>query len=185
VELLVLVAVFWALMTALGIVGWASWRRTTRLRKGTSPDQPASKPDIVRSSRTTFLAAATGASVAIAGGLSVARNPPNPIALVVSALGVWILAGGLWSRVAGFETFGSGLVLHYGRRHSFRVIWAECRSLRPPRWPMGGWRLATEGGSQTLMPSDVLGNEWMLEHVVRSAGLSFYGRKWIRKSPIR
>jgi hypothetical protein len=139
----------------------------------------------MRSSRTTFLAAAAGASLAIAGGVAVARSPPNQIALVLAALGVWILAAGLLSRVTGLEVTHSGLVVCYGLRHPFRLTWVQCRSLRPPRWPMGGWRLGTEQESRTLMPSDVLGNEWMLDHLVRCAELSFDGRKWIGMSSNR
>jgi hypothetical protein len=134
----------------------------------------------MRSSRTTFLASAAGVIVAVAGGLSVARGPPNPIALLVSALGVWIVVAGLWSRVTGFEALDSGLVVRYGRQRPFHVTWAECRSLRAPRWPMGGWRLEGERTRCTLMPSDVLGNEWMLDLLVRSAELSFDGSRWIR-----
>ena len=184
-ELLLFALAFWVLMIALATVGWVSWRRTAPLRSGRSQGSIGSLPTLIRSSRTTFLAAAAGASLAMTGGVAIARSPTRPIALLVSALGAWIVAAGLWSRVTGFEALGAGLVLRYGQRPPFHLTWAECRSLRPPRWPMGGWRLATERGNQTLMPSDVLGNEWMLDHLVRSAGLSFDGRRWIRMSPSR
>src|SRR5205814_390852 len=73
-----------------------------------------------------------------------------------------------------------GMVIRYARSPPHAVPWAGFVALRPPRWPMGGWRLDASAGSRSLMPSDLWGNEDVLDAIVERAGLTFDGRSWSR-----
>ena len=178
-ELLVPVAAFWALVLGLCGTGLISWRRTRPIRAGLAATELA-LPIAARTSRSTFLAASAGATVALAGAVRVARGPPFPVALTLAAFGIGVAAAGVWARVSEIDVEESGLAVLYAGKRAFRMPWAECRALRPPRWPLGGWRLEAEGGTRVLMPSDLLGNEDLLDLVVLSVGLSFDGRAWRR-----
>jgi hypothetical protein len=171
----ILIAASTALVSALVAVDLVSWRRTLSLRSGRSGAIVTSSPGSLRSSRTTFLAAASGACVA-AAGLAAGRRTPSLLALV--AAGTWIAAAGLWARVAELEVDEAGITVRYSRRQAYRLSWKDCRGLAPPRWPLGGWCLRAHGRGRTLMPSDVLGNEDVLRRLVQASRLSFDGREW-------
>ena len=89
-------------------------------------------------------------------------------------------ASGFAARVGSLEVAGGGLTVRYAARRPFEVSWSDLRELRPPRWPLGGWRLIGEAGSRTLMPSDLLGHEWVLDAIIDRAGLQFGEGAWIR-----
>jgi hypothetical protein len=87
---------------------------------------------------------------------------------------------GFTARVGSLDVAGGGLTVRYAARRPFEVSWSDLRELRPPRWPLGGWRLIGEAGSRTLMPSDLLGQEWVLHAIIDRAGLRFGEGAWIR-----
>ena len=49
-------------------------------------------------------------------------------------------------------------------------------------WPVGGWRLAA---GPMLMPSDLWGQEGVLEVIVARAGLRSAGREWVAATRTR
>lgn len=99
-------------------------------------------------------------------------------AVVLVTVGAVVAVSGLTARVVAFEVEDAGLVVRYAARPSFELLWSDCVELRPPRTPLGGWRVIGVDRSRTLMPSDVLGNAWVLEAVVVRSGLLFRDRSW-------
>jgi len=94
------------------------------------------------------------------------------------APGAFVAVTGFAARVVALESTGRGLVIRYAARRSFFVPWSGCVELRPPRTPLGGWRVSARGGSRTLMPTDVLGHERMLAALVTGSELVFQGGAW-------
>jgi hypothetical protein len=94
------------------------------------------------------------------------------------APGAFIAVSGFAARVVALESTGRGLVIRYAARRPFVVPWSGCVELRPPRTPLGGWRVSAVGGSRTLMPTDVLGHERILEDLIVGSGLVFRGHSW-------
>lgn len=176
-------------VTALIVVDVVSWGRTRPLRTGHPPpragpsrsDAGAASVGASRSagsSPTTFLAGAAGL-VAMAYGLTSGPGAgwASPVCLLAGAfVGVTGLAG----RVRMVEAGDQGLVVHYAGRPPWRVPWTRISGLGAPSTPVGGWRLVADGRSRTLMPSDLLSNEWVLVAVIQAAGLSFTGGRWER-----
>jgi hypothetical protein len=171
----ILVSGFSALLSALVAVDFVCWRRTLALRSGHAEPIVTDGTAKLRSSRTTFLAAASGA---VAAAAAAAHSTPTPSSLALAAVGAWIAAAGLWSRVTALEVDEAGFTIRYARRRAYRLAWKDCRGLAPPRWPLGGWCLRAEDRGRTLMPSDVVGNEDVLRRLVQASGLSFDGREW-------
>jgi hypothetical protein len=162
---------------ALVWVDAVSWRRTRGLRtKRKMGERLPEISAVSRSSPTTYLAACAGAAL-LATGLTSIDGVVWP-SLCLAVAGLFVLVTGLAWRVRGFRYNGEVLVVRYAMRPSWVVPLGACRELRPPRLPVGGWRVRTADGGRTLMPSDLLGNEWVLTAIVARAGWSFDGRTW-------
>jgi hypothetical protein len=101
-----------------------------------------------------------------------------PSRIVLAAGGLFVVGVGLAARVTGLMANGSGLVITYAARRPYGMAWEECDRLVPPRSPLGGWRVGKVQGSRTLMPSDLMGHEDVLDVIVRRASLRFDGRVW-------
>jgi hypothetical protein len=166
-------------VAALIAVDVIAWRRTRPLRTGDLPPRAGrAMPREVRSSRTTFLAGTAGVLL-MACGLTSALGWGS---LVLIAAGAFVAVTGLAGRVRMIGIEGTGLVIRYAARPSVRLPWAAVSGIRAPRTPLGGWRLIRIGRSHSLMPSDLLGNEWLLVEAIRSTGLLRHGRRWMRPS---
>jgi hypothetical protein len=170
-----------ATFAGLFAVGLTGFRRTRRLRHGHRGPGPAVRRPVARpvapTSRTTHLAGAGGLLVALLAVVGAPRTPPWATA-VAMAWGALIAATGIAGRVAALEVRDEGLTIRYERRPPFRLPWPDLRRIRPPATPLGGWRLEGVSGSRTLMPSDLLGNEAVIETGILRAGLAFDGRCW-------
>jgi hypothetical protein len=177
-------------LVALLVVDAISWHRTRGIRTGSSSSatQPTSRgppPNPVvgsrygRASPTTWLAGAAGLWSAAYGATTPSGIRWTSRALI--AAGGFILLAGLIGRVRTVRAERAGVVVHYAGRRRLTLPWAACQELRPPRSFVGGWRVIGTGGSGSLMPSDLLGNEWLLAAIVDSARLSFSGRSWVKE----
>jgi hypothetical protein len=165
-------------VTALIVVDVVSWRRTRPLRTGHLPPSAASVASSrpAGSSPTTFLAGGAG-WLTMAYGLTAGPGDgwASPACILAGALiGVTGLAG----RVRMVEAGEHGLAIHYAAHPPWRAPWTQISGLEAPSTPLGGWRLVVDGGSRTLMASDLLSNEWLLVAVIQAAGLSFTGTRW-------
>jgi hypothetical protein len=180
---------FVADVVALLVVDAISWHRTRGMRTGESPSAtetsrgPPSNRVVAsrdgRASTTTWLSGAAGLWAVAYGGTT-----PNVIGWTSRALivaGGFIALAGLLGRVRTVRAERTGVVVHYAGRRPLSLPWAACQELRPPRSFVGGWRMIGTVGSRSLMPSDLLGNEWLLAAIVDSARLSFSGRSWVRE----
>jgi len=98
--------------------------------------------------------------------------------VIATVAGALVTASGIRSRVTELEVRDDALVVHRAFRQRVTLRWARLRSLTGPRIPLGGWRLRGEARSITLMPSDLLGHEAVLEVAIERAGLRFDGRRW-------
>jgi hypothetical protein len=107
---------------------------------------------------------------------------PRTTHVVLALGGVLVAVSGFTARVTSVEVAGSGLTARYAARRPFELSWSDLRALQPPRWPLGGWRLIGDKEHRTLMPSDLLGHEWVLAAVIDRAGLRFARREWGRES---
>src|SRR5207249_1294774 len=169
---------FWSLVVGLFAVGLVSWRRTARLRSGRPPARAVPRRIRTGTSMTTALAGLAGLAAAGWGALFASRN--GTLGVAATAGGLLIAASGFRSRVISLAIGDTGLRIGYAGRVPFRVRWNDCRSLSPPVSFLGGWRVRTSGGSVTLMPSDLLGHECILEAIVSRAGMRFDGKRWRR-----
>jgi hypothetical protein len=109
-------------------------------------------------------------------------QPASMESLALLAVGAFIVIAGTWSRVTGLQLSEVDLTVVYAARRARSTRLADIRELRPPRTPGGGWKLETaaQGRGATLMPSDLLGHEAMLDLIVVRSSLRFDGRSWIR-----
>jgi hypothetical protein len=123
-----------------------------------------------------LLAGFAGLSLVAVGALGLRRGLVP--AAGVMAPGMFIAVSGFAARVVALASTVEGLVIRYAARRPFLVPWSGCVELRPPRTPLGGWRLSTRRGSRTLMPTDVLGQERVLDALIMGSGLVFQGRSW-------
>ena len=169
-------AAFTGLTGSLLLIGIRGWQRTRSLRCGRSTQGPHSNRE--GSSVATRLAAWAGAAGVAWGAIFLGLGHVS--GALVAAWGGAIALSGWRSRVTGLLVDRTGLWIRYARRTAFRVEWVDCRALRPPRSPVGGWTVITRSSRRMLMPSDVLGHEAALEAIVRGAGLRFDGSAWIR-----
>ncbi len=103
----------------------------------------------------------------------------------VTLAGILVIVSGFRDRVMEVAVDDRALLVYRARRSPTRLAWSEVLAVRAPRIPLGGWRVTTGDRSTTLMPSDVLGNEWVLLEVIRRAGLVRNGRRWIRSGDAR
>ncbi len=162
-------------------VGLASWRRTRALRTGSVPLLVPVRPFDGRSSPTTHLAAMGGLLLTALAARRVAAGT-NPVApwVALTATGCFVLLSAVRSRVRSIAVSSDGISIGYASGRSTNIAWSDCRGLRPPRTPIGGWRLARPSGVVTLMPSDLLGLEAALASVVVLGGLAREGGRWSR-----
>jgi hypothetical protein len=164
-------------VAALGAVGTIVRRRTRAVRRGTLAGPRPSWGER-RTSRTTHLAWAGGAAAGLwavsLGGIA---------APALGAAAAFVAATGVAHRVIRLDVAPDGLTVHYAARAARCVHWDRCRSLRPPRGPLGAWRIDAGDVVATLMPSDLLGNEPVLAEVTRRAGLAFGRGAWRRPDP--
>lgn len=170
-------------VAGLFTVGLVSWSRTGELRRGMTrrPPRPPAGASF-RSSRTTLLAAQAGVAAVAWGASAWSAHRMEAVPLV--AAGMFVAVTGSVARVIGIRADDDGLVVLLARRPSFRAGWPELFTLRPPAFPLGGWRLTdVHGARSTLMPSDLLGHEALLETIVARADLRFDGRMWRRDPP--
>jgi len=114
------------------------------------------------------------------------RDPP-PGWVFVGVAGVLVAVLGLGARVASIQIDEYRLRVEYGWSRPFSLRWEECLRLAPPRWPMGAWRVSGRVGDHDvacrLMPTDLLGHEFVLGVVAARAGLVFDGGGWT--APVR
>jgi hypothetical protein len=174
-------ASFFLLVGILVAVGVASWTRTAPLRRGKIPQarDPPGRAS-VSSSAATFLAAMAGVAAAAWGAIA-AGEGHRIVGVLLVAAGLFIGAAGSVARVAGLRVGADGFVVLFTRRPPFAASWTEIAALRPPRSPLGGWRVTNLRGDRwTLMPSDLLGHEELLDLIVVCASLRFDGRNWSR-----
>lgn len=171
---------FLADVVALVAVDVISWRRTRPLRTG-SPPPPLTRDGMARSSGATFLAGTAGL-LAMVYGLTDRKGLGWGL-LAPTLAGAFVSVTGLAGRVRMLGAGDAGLVVRYVGRPALHVPWAALGELRAPMTPLGGWRLIHEGRRRSLMPSDLLGNEWVLIEAIRAAGLTFEGKRWIKPRP--
>jgi hypothetical protein len=166
-----------------------SWRRTRALRDGRPSPMAGSlrrgPPGLAllgsrgaRSSRTTFLAGAAGLWALAYGATPTCAGGWGSPAFV--AAGGFVAVTGLVGRVRTLRAGRAALVVCFAARPALVLSWESCLELQPPRTPFGGWRVIGSHVSRSLMPSDVLCNEWLLAAIIDAAGLSFQGRRWMR-----
>jgi len=174
-------ASFFFLVSILLAVGLGSWIRTAPIRRGEilqARDPPGRASD--SSSAATFLAAIAGVAAAAWGAIA-AGEGQRTVGVFLVAAGLFIAAAGSVARVAGLRAGAEGFVVLFARRPPFAASWIEIAALRPPRSPLGGWRVTNLRGDRwTLMPSDLLGHEALLDLIVVRASLRFDGRSWSR-----
>jgi hypothetical protein len=169
-------------LVALDLV---SWHRIAPVRKGRiiRARDPPSDAFSFSCSRATFLPSVAGVA-AMAWGLAwihPAGGGAFLLGLLQVAAGAFIVVAGLSGRVTGVRADRDGLVVTLARRPPFRASWDELQALVPPASPVGGWLLVDGHGKRSsLMPSDVWGQEDLLERIVVSAALRFDGRGWSR-----
>jgi hypothetical protein len=186
VRAMVRVASGWFVLSALAsllAVDLLSWARCADLRRGRVPgfarSEPLGPPRLdpgSRSSRTTWLAAAAGAGLAVRGAVGLDRAAGT----LVLAAGLAVALAGVARRVRAVEAASRELLVRYGVGPPFRLPWSACSTIRPPRTPVGAWRLVGPAGAARLMPSDLLGREVVLRVLVERSGLRFDGRAWTR-----
>ena len=166
-----------AVVAAVGIV---SWGRTAPIRRGRGPPRrrPLPVAQASRTSRASFVPGLAG-TAALAWSETAQFGPPA-LQIVLALGGALVAVSGFTARVASLDVAGGGLTVRYTARPPFKVSWSDLRELRPPRWPLGGWRLIGEARSRTLMPSDLLGQEGVLDAMIDRAGLRFGEGAWIR-----
>jgi hypothetical protein len=120
--------------------------------------------------------------------MAVAGTVPGraaPLArLALGTAGVLVAWTGFASRVVGLEVRPDGLVVHHRLVRPFHLRWTDVRRVVAPVTFVGGWRLVGRTGSRTLMPSDLLGHEFVLDLVVVRGGLTRSGRSWARPAPV-
>jgi hypothetical protein len=182
----------WALALALlgtcfatlATVGLSSWRRTRPLRRGETaalplhPDTPAGGG---RTSRVTYAPAIAGVAIVAIGCLAAASRARPLLVVGLATAGVTVAISGLSGRVTAIQTRPQGLVVRYAQRGPFALPWGQCEAVRPPRWPLGGWKIErADGATRVLMPSDLRGLEWVLAACIDGAGLRFDGKAWGR-----
>jgi hypothetical protein len=133
----------------------------------------------------TYLPAATGIALMVLAG-SVAASPgPAVVAMALALSGATVASLGVWGRVTEMRAGWEGLTILYTGRSAFSMAWPECEQVTGPRWPLGGWRIRrSDGASRTLMPSDLLGREWVIGAAIDGAGLHFDGRVWQRPGAV-
>jgi hypothetical protein len=172
------VIVFVASLLALSATNLVVWRRTVGRRRGRSPPPRHSSIGSVWAvtSRVTWLPGTAGLGTAGAGLLALERS--WVVGGALAAWGTFIAASGFGGRVAGLEIADTGLTVRFGHRPSFTLAWADCTELLPPRTPFGGWKFVGRGSFATLMPSDLIGLEWVLDEAVRNSRLQFGERTW-------
>jgi hypothetical protein len=179
-----LLAGFGLAVAAMFVVDAVSSRRTTSLRKGRSPPtsdrSPRAPSSGGRTSRTTFLPGLAGAALALDGGLVLAGGRPGGLLLLIP--GAVVAGFGFRARITFVSAGPNGLRLHYPRRSPFVAQWPTLVALSPPRVWFAGWRVRTLLAGRTLMPSDVLGHEEVLQAIVEWAGFDFDGRSWSRQA---
>jgi hypothetical protein len=168
------------LVAALLTVNVVVWVRTSDMRSGRPQRRPVLS-GFFRTSRFTWLAGLAGVAVA-AVGIGMLAERPGWLGLGVAGAGTFVAVAGLTARVSGLEVTDSGLTVHYAARRPFSLSWTECRELRAPRTQLGAWRVTGFERSITLMPSDVLGLEWILRATVVRAGLHFEDEAWRRRA---
>jgi hypothetical protein len=180
-----------AAYAGLAAVGTLSWRRTRPLprpnphgiaRLGRGPPPVSSPPAFASTSRTTYLAGAAGLAV-MALGMAVTATGHVRGAVAVATAGAFVAVAGFRSRVAGLGVGTEGLLIRYAHRPAIMLPWTELVRLSGPRTPLGGWRLDGTAGRVTLMPSDLLGHEWLVTVAIERAQLSRDGRRGWRRPP--
>jgi hypothetical protein len=172
-------ASFFLVVAVLFAVDLVSWFRMGALRRGTIPRAPnPPKHPECPSSVATFLASMAGLAAAAWGAVATAEGHRSVGGLLVMA-GLFIAVAGSVGRVTGIRAGAEGFVVLFARRQPFTASWTEIAALRPPRSPVGGWRVTNIRGDRwTLMPSDLLGHEALLDMIIVRASLRFDGRSW-------
>jgi hypothetical protein len=164
-------------------LGSLSWRRSHGLRMGRPIREPGSaRPgpaaELRPASGWTYVAGASGLAAAgcaiawIAGG-DVAR-------LAVGGAGCLIAVSGFRSRVRALGLRGPDLVVLRAGRPPFVVALEAVTALEPPRTPLGGWTVRAGARRITLMPSDLWGNEDVLDLLAGAIRFDPGGRWWVR-----
>ena len=164
-------------LVCLWLVGMVVWTRTRPLRRGEPPRPPAG-PRRTRTGAATHLAWAGGAALAAWGWLSASGG--RPWGWGFAAGGLVVVATGWARRVTEVAARPSGMRIGYRTGRAFELRWEDCRSVRPPRTPLGAWRIEGRAGSRSLMPSDVLATRWALETTIAQPGLVFRSGAWRR-----
>jgi hypothetical protein len=168
-----------AALAALWTVSVIGWLRTRPLRRGktSSPRAARPRPAQARTSHATYLPGLAGVLLAVTGLLAAARGSGTwPLALTL--VGLAIAWAGFAARVTALEVDANGFLIRYRARRPFALTWSEVRSLTPPRWPLGGWRVAGTREGRMLMASDLFGFEDLLEQTIIRASLRYEEGGW-------
>ena len=166
-------------VTALLLVDLAGWRRSGPLRRGGEP-RSAHGSTLQRAGRTssaTLLPAGAGLS---ALAWSAVGPAPPVLRFLLAAGGLVVAVSGVASRVVALEVSPGVLTVRYAVGSPVALPWTEVTSLRPPRWPLGAWRVIGSPRGCSLMASDLLRAAWALDAVVHGAGLRFAAGAWRR-----
>ncbi len=168
-------------VVALWLAGFVVWIRTRHLRRGAVRVPAARFP--ARTSATTLIPGLTGILVMLAGAGLLRAGRTGAAPWIVVAAGGLVGGSGFRARVTRVEVQDRGLLVRYTGRRSFVASWERCRALLPPRWPPGAWTIVTDRNRCRLMPTDVLGQERLLDLLVARSGLRFDRRTW--RLPLR
>lgn len=165
----------------LVVVGARSRARMRRRLRPVTPDGSDGRPRRYSSSPTTMLAGWAGLGLM---GMAVAGTVPGRGAVLarmaLGTAGLLVAWTGFASRVVGLEVRPDGVVVHLRTGRPFLYRWVDARRLVPPITFIGGWRLVGASGSRTLMPSDLLGHEFVVDLIVARTGMTRAGRIWTR-----
>jgi hypothetical protein len=174
---------------SLILVGLLVWRRTAPVRRR-RPSREIAQPLLItaqaergpqssvaahrtpaRASPTTHLAWVGGTGLLLA---LVARIADGPGAGLVTwggmALAALVVVSGWRDRVTFFRIGDESLGIERAHRRPVLIPWDSLRWVGPPRTPLGGWRIEGARDRITLMPSDLLGRETVLDDVVLRLG---------------
>jgi hypothetical protein len=100
--------------------------------------------------------------------------------LAVGGAGCLIAVSGFRSRVRALGVRGPDLVVLRAGRPPFVLAMEAVTTLQPPRMPLGGWTVRAGARRITLMPSDLWGNEDVLDVLAGAIRFDPGRQRWVR-----
>lgn len=169
-----------AFALVLGAIGVESRRRMLAVDRDVAPviAGRADAPIRTRTSPLTHVAWVGGVTIAVE---ALCSGRPQLVAAVPA---LFVALAGSARRVAGFAVTGEGLEIRYATGANVMLAWDGLEQLEAARTPIGGWSIRRRDGPPvTLMPSDLIGNERVLQEAIRRGYLTRVGRRrWSRGS---